>query len=411
MHAYAQEEQPGSACTPSGKIVVTGGPEQMPRRVMICNGSTWRTFMEQNTDGKSLFQVDNDTGSCTAAKEGRLRFNDSTNLWSYCRSGSWTNFTTLPTCAVGQGYVMTGSGWGCCPEGGTTWTSGSNIPGSNDLFPGALTYGNGLFVLVGESFVDSNHFRTSPDGITWTPRTAPDPGWGWRTVTYGNGTFVAIGGSWSVTDLTSSTDGITWTPRTSPANNYWAGIAHGNGLFVAVGYSGGTEVITSPDGITWTERTGIAEEWIDVTYGNGLFVAVGRTGTNRVMTSPDGITWTARTAAENNEWTSVTYGGGQFVAVAQTGTNRVMTSPDGITWTARTIAAEQWQDVTYAAGKFITVAWAAGQEIATSEDGITWTLRNTPGYEDFFQVASNSSTLVSIGLYGATMRSPIAICP
>jgi hypothetical protein len=62
-----------------------------------------------------------------------------------------------------------------------------------------------------------------------------------RAVTYGNGLFVAVGDSGVV--ITSS-DGITWTSRTSGVNNILYGITYGNGLFVAVGNSG--VVITSP---------------------------------------------------------------------------------------------------------------------------------------------------------------------
>jgi hypothetical protein len=132
----------------------------------------------------------------------------------------------------------------------------------------------------------------------------------------------------------TSPDGITWTSRSAAADKGWWGITYGNGLFVAVSYTGtGNRVMTSPDGITWTSRSAAADYgWLGVTYGNGLFVAVSYTGTgNRVMTSPDGITWTIRNSAADNNWISVTYGNGLFVAVAFSGTgNRVMTSPTTI---------------------------------------------------------------------------------
>jgi hypothetical protein len=122
--------------------------------------------------------------------------------------------------------------------------------------------------------------------------------------------------------MTSSPNGITWTSRTAAANNYWSSVTYGKGLFVAVAFSGiGNRVMTSPDGITWTIRTSAADnQWASVTYGNGIFVAVASSGTgNRVMTSPDGITWTIGTSAADNHWASVTYGNGIFVAVASLG--------------------------------------------------------------------------------------------
>ncbi|AEP10671.1 tail fiber domain-containing protein [Micavibrio aeruginosavorus] len=84
------EAQPGDACTINGAVQETGGPEQMPRRTLICNGTTWQNALEQTSAGASLFQVGNDTGSCTAAKLGRIRYNGSTT-WEFCNGSSWIN--------------------------------------------------------------------------------------------------------------------------------------------------------------------------------------------------------------------------------------------------------------------------------------------------------------------------------
>jgi hypothetical protein len=246
---------------------------------------------------------------------------------------------------------------------GVTWTARS-APSSNWT---SVTYGNGLFVAVGTT--GANRVMTSPDGITWTARTAAASN-DWEYVTYGNGTFVAVATSGSGNRVMTSTDGITWTSQTSAADNNWRGVTFANGTFVAVASSGTNRVMTSTDGITWTARTSAAEfnTWYGVTYGNGTFVAVAYSGTNLVMTSPDGITWTARTAAANNYWNSITYGDDLFVAVATSGTgNRVMTSPDGITWTARTSAADNnWTSVTYGNGTFVAVAYTGtGDRVMT----------------------------------------------
>ncbi|AEP10664.1 tail fiber domain-containing protein [Micavibrio aeruginosavorus] len=86
--AYAQEAQPGDACTTNGAVRSTGGPEQMPRRMLICNGTTWQSALEQTTAGASLLQIGNDTGSCTTAKLGRMRYNG-TSTWEYCNGSTW----------------------------------------------------------------------------------------------------------------------------------------------------------------------------------------------------------------------------------------------------------------------------------------------------------------------------------
>jgi hypothetical protein len=84
----------------------------------------------------------------------------------------------------------------------------------------------------------------------------------------------------------TSPDGITWTARTAAEANAWYSIAYGNGLFVAVADNGTNCFMTSSDGIAWTAP--IAAEacgWNSITYGNGLFVAVALSGTKRVIIS------------------------------------------------------------------------------------------------------------------------------
>jgi hypothetical protein len=268
----------------------------------------------------------------------------------------------------------------------------------------SITYGNSLFVAVADT--GTNRVMTSPDGITWTARTAAAVN-SWSSVTYGNGQFVAVASSAGGTDrVMTSPDGITWTIQTAAAANSWKSVTYGNGLFVAVGTGGGsTTAMTSPDGITWTLRTAYSVNWASVTYGNGLFVTVGSGG--YVATSPDGITWTTRIVPEANTWRSVTYGNGQFVAVSQDGTNRVMTSPDGIAWTAQAAEASTWQSVTYGNGQFVAVASNATYRGMTSADGINWTPRTldantwasvTYGAGQFVAVSSNGTNRVVTGV-------------
>ncbi|MDQ1249498.1 MAG: large repetitive protein [Actinomycetota bacterium] len=255
---------------------------------------------------------------------------------------------------------------------GPDWTSRTAVSGRwMSVAHGCPTTSTCTFVAVSNADV-GNVVMTSPDGITWTARTASSVG-KWWSVAYGNGLFVAVGNGAVMT----SPNGVTWTGQAAAVDQQWLSVTYGNGLFVAVANSGTNRIMSSPDGITWTARTApVANFWNSVTYGNGLFVAVAYSGTgNRVMTSPDGITWTSRASAADRFWSSVTYGNGLFVAVAYSGTgDRVMTSPDGITWTSRASAADNsWRSVTFGGGLFVAVAdYSSG--VMTSPDGITWTL-------------------------------------
>jgi hypothetical protein len=78
---------------------------------------------------------------------------------------------------------------------------------------------------------------TSSDGVTWTSRSSAT-NYDWRGVTYGNGLFVVVGNSTgNVNQVMTSPDGETWTARTSAANNSWVSVTYGNGVFVAVSNS------------------------------------------------------------------------------------------------------------------------------------------------------------------------------
>jgi hypothetical protein len=90
----------------------------------------------------------------------------------------------------------------------------------------------------------------------------------------------------------TSPDGITWTARSAAEDGQWISVTYGGGLFVAVALelsSGTHQVMTSPDGITWTAEAAAEQSaWHSVTYGDGLFVAVSYSGTHQVMTRPVG---------------------------------------------------------------------------------------------------------------------------
>ena len=282
------------------------------------------------------------------------------------------------------------------PAPGEAWTTRTASDETSDWR--SVVYGNGVFVAV--ACCGPNRVMTSPDGETWTTRTAAVND-AWTSVTYGNGLFVAV----SQNRVMTSPDGVTWTARTSAIagnEDYRVLVTFGNGVFVAVTNEGTNRVMTSPDGVTWTARTAPLNIWRSVAYGNGVFVAVSIDGTNRVMTSPDGVTWTARSAAEANSWYSVTYGNGVFVAVATSGANRVMTSTDnGETWTARSAAElSGWYSVTYGNDKFVAVATSGTNRVMTSTDGVTWTARSAAEANSWTSVTYGNGRFVAVASRG-----------
>jgi hypothetical protein len=117
-------------------------------------------------------------------------------------------------------------------------------------FLGAVAFGNGTVVALGESQSEAKIFIKPPNG-TWQFRTVPSV-WGYQVV-FGNGAFLIspVPGGGGV-----SNDGINWTPLQEQAN--WAAFVDGQ----FVGYhmwdtKGGAAPVfrTSLDGHSWSEPT------------------------------------------------------------------------------------------------------------------------------------------------------------
>lgn len=100
----------------------------------------------------------------------------------------------------------------------------------------------------------SGYVWTSPLGTagTWTYRPT-GTNLDLRGITFADGLLVAVGGNYSSSSLIlTSPDGITWTPRSSPTSQVLYSVIKAGAEFVVTGYDG--VVITSPDAITWTLR-------------------------------------------------------------------------------------------------------------------------------------------------------------
>jgi hypothetical protein len=338
---------------------------------------------------------------------------------SYCNAVAYS-----PTLDL---YVAVGASAAMSSPDGVTWTS--RTIGTGTWID--VTWDSNLALFIA---IRDGKTATSNDGITWTVSAVLydyDYAWTARTAAADQWTsicwspelslFVAV--AWQATnEIITSPDGITWTVRTAPeANVAWSSVCWSPALslFVAVAASGTDRVMTSPDGITWTGRTAAeANQWYSVCWSPALslLVAVANTGTNRVMTSPDGITWTVRMAAEANAWRTICWSPelSLFVAIATTGTNRVMTSPDGITWTARAAPeANQWYSVCWSPelSLFVAVAGDGTNRVMTSPDGITWTARAHAGTAEYKSVCWSPELFLfmAVSFDGAVMSSPDAI--
>lgn len=261
-----------------------------------------------------------------------------------------------------------------------------------------------LIVVTSHSTATDN-IMTSPDGIEWTVRTAPNTN-NIRAVAWSSKLklFATVASTGTGNRVNTSPDGITWTARNTPANYFFRDMIWVDELelFVAVANTAGVtdKVMTSPDGINWTLRTCPDRAWSDIVWSPRLqLLCVSATGGiegDKIMTSPDAINWTLRTTPFGNgsgntaSWEGLTWSDDLeiFVAVAYSGTavsgTRVMTSPDGANWTLRnTPADQQWLSVAWSPqlGMFAAVCddIVTGLNVMTSPNGLDWTLQTVSG--------------------------------
>ena len=331
---------------------------------------------------------------------------------------------------------------------GTNWTfHPSNF---KPVLP-RLTYGNGLFLLVGEDRdITATLLDTSPDGLSWTRqlvRTHLTLGYGdfdagfvadhfivtgteitndivrtvvltsadgthwteaiapWQApaaLTYGGGQYLVAGlGIWS------SPDFVSWTPRV-PDNLDLLDIAFAQDRFVAVGPT----ILTSTDARTWTSLPNYLPSPLSgVAFGANIFVAVGQDGT--VMTSGDGLHWTNPIPRPDSSFRAISYGNGRFLAIGTTVesrwelTNNAYVSTDGSHWElafTEKNGNDLWVDVAWGNGRFVAVGW---NTIWSSADGLSW-VAHDGYYGGLRAVAWGAGRFVAVG--GAYYTAKYTTC-
>lgn len=264
----------------------------------------------------------------------------------------------------------------------SSWTARTSSFGTTQI-NWAASDGTLYYVTAGLT----GKLATSPDGINWTQRTSSFGTSGIYAVTYGNGIWVAVGEAGKVATATDPTG--TWTQRTTGYSGAVAigGIAYGNGIWVALNVSGEIRTATDPTG-TWTLRTSTLTRGSTVRWcpAQAVFVAGADASiaTGAFASSSDGITWTARnspnTTASDVQFYAIS--NASVIAASYKAINAdYATSTNGQTWTDRTPATAgniYGQGAVDDAG--LLVFPRAGTQIDTSSDGTTWTARTGPSF-------------------------------
>jgi hypothetical protein len=186
-----------------------------------------------------------------------------------------------------------------------------------------LACGNGIVVRLSHN----GEILTSKDGKAWVEHRL-----GIRTflraVTFGAGVFVAVGGSYVDVPgvIVTSHDGVNWVRRHPKNTISLHGVTYGNGLLVAVGDAG--TIVTSHDGACWKNRpSGTSMALAAIAFGNGIFVAGGESGT--ILTSTNGLSWVNQNLGDSVYVGKVVFREGTFLA---TDAHAVFNSIDGRLW-------------------------------------------------------------------------------
>lgn len=261
----------------------------------------------------------------------------------------------------------------------------------------------------------------SNDGISWVNQAAATAACGWHGLVWAKelGLFVAVASS-GASRIMTSPDGIAWTDRAAPENNQWRNVCWSPQLrlLVATAIDGANRVMYSRDGINWfSAAASAANAWEGVCWSPelGLFVAVASSGANRIMYSRNGINWTGIAAPEDgNNWRDVAWSSelGLFVAVAYSGANRIMQSPTGIgSWLATAHpTADQWVGIRWIRelGLFVINALDGALQIASSIDGSAWRGHRTTSATQWNSRVAYSpeyGLMIAVAMNGVTNRS------
>jgi hypothetical protein len=151
-----------------------------------------------------------------------------------------------------------------------------------------VTFGAGQFIAVGGSYPDGSsvilrsrrgHFFSEASALNNPPLFG---------VTYGNGLFVAVGDKGQII---VSRNGKSWKTIPPLTDALLTAVAYGNGKFVAVGASG--TVLSSIDGLAWAPEPSETKEFLSrVEFKNGFFLAQGNAGSQLVAAQQRSFTIT-----------------------------------------------------------------------------------------------------------------------
>lgn len=278
-------------CSRGGRFVAVGGNFADGTIASSSDGENWD--IRKQGHGSQFISVAHGDGQFVAIT--------GTEVFSSPDGTQWKKEGVSPPLfclAYGNGIWM-----GCSRDGRNYVSDDLSVWRSNAPFPiftsnysqSGITFGNGLFVVVGGYYRQGNAtsgsvIKSSADGAFWRWGSSNDSEsiWGVKTdCTYANGRFVAVGSlgqDLGFRDFYTSSDGEVWTrafanfPHT--VQGYLTGVAGAERRpFVAVSTAG--EILVSTDATQWSHVDPAKREYmLELGYADGLYVAIAGRGGN-----------------------------------------------------------------------------------------------------------------------------------
>ncbi len=223
----------------------------------IVSSSISSAFSTDGTNWTSISRAGVPVSKTVGAGEGNfIALPDSSQQFVYQWNGSAWASKTINTVAdtwsaatydaVNNSVIVIGTNTNTSvsSNNGSTWSNGGTLPSSGYIDVAAS--GSVIIAIkTGDTFAVSTN-----NSSTWTTVTVPLSRT-WTSITYGNGRFVVVG---NTTDTLYSFDGATWYQGNIPLSKTWSNVKYSSGLFLAVN-STDNRIATTQCGKNWRVTT------------------------------------------------------------------------------------------------------------------------------------------------------------